>query len=60
MAVDAMRADRLEDRPQEPVIELPLTAITGQAQPDRRVHIAAHGLAVHASQPLHGPDAFPA
>ncbi len=59
VTVNAMRTDRLEDRPQEPVIQLPLTTLTGQTQPDRGVDITPHGLAVDTPKPLDTADPLP-
>ncbi|HET6948823.1 MAG TPA: hypothetical protein VFI47_00505 [Acidimicrobiales bacterium] len=56
--VEAMRAHRLDYQADEHVGQLPVTAISNQAKPDRGIHVATHGLAVEADQPLGRSDAL--
>src|SRR5207244_4475331 len=50
--IAAVRADRLDHRADELIAELVLTAVAIQAERDRGVDIAAHGLAINRAQPL--------
>ena len=58
VAVGAVRAHRLDHQPDEHVGQLLVAAVADQTEPDRGIHVAAHGLAVEADQPLRRPDAL--
>ena len=58
VAVEAMRAHRLDHQTDEPVGQLHVAAIADQTQPDRGIHVTADRLAVEADQPLRRSDAL--
>ena len=58
VAVGAVRAHRLDNQADEHIGQLLVAAVADQPQRHRRIHIAAHRLAVEADQPLRRPDAL--
>jgi hypothetical protein len=58
VAVEAVRAHRLDHQTDEPVGELLVAALADQTETDSGIHVAADGLAVEADQPFRRSDAL--